>query len=315
MLTPAAHNIDASSQDKGVFLSPPAKINLSLVVFNRRDDNFHDLHTVMGAIDFCDELQIQLSDQSGINLKCTGIPLPIPPGPDNLVYQAAELIAKKAGISPSLDILLHKNIPSGAGLGGASSDAAACLIGLNSLWKLNLPNSELTDMAAQLGSDIPFFINGPMAQCTGRGEFVAPMSHRPKQSILLIDPGIHVSTGKVFSKYTPDKQLNDDCMQRVHYYLKHGDLDGLLSQGLNTLTDATMELSEPLRLIRESIKEIGISPVYMSGSGSSLYVTSDSRQQLELWAQQINQKDLATARVVSFKNENHLFQEVNHAGI
>ncbi len=313
MLTPVTHNTDASRQNKGVFLNPPAKINLSLVVFHRRDDGFHELHTLMGAIDFYDELQIQLSDRSGINLSCTGIPSPA--GSQNLVYKAAQLIADSAGIAPSLNISLHKNIPSGAGLGGASSDAAACLIGLNSLWNLNLSMDELTGLAAQLGSDIPFFINGPIAQCTGRGEIITSMPHRPKQSILLIDTGIHVSTANVFQNYSPDGQFNDDCMQRVHYYLKHGDLDGLLSQGLNTLTRATMNLSEPLRLLKESIENLGISPLYMSGSGSSLYVTSDSCCQLEQWAKLINQHKLASAHVVSFINENHLFQEVKHAGI
>lgn len=313
MLTPAIHNTGSSDENKGVSLSPPAKINLSLVVFQRRNDGFHALHTVMGAIDFCDGLHIQLSDQKGIALSCSGIPSPS--GPENLVYQAASLMAETSGVAPSLAISLHKNIPSGAGLGGASSDAAACLIGLNALWKLDLSISDLTALAGRLGSDVPFFINGPIAQCTGRGEIITPLPHRTQQSILLIDPAIHISTPHVFKHYAPDHQVNEDYMQRVHYYLKLGDLDGLLSQGLNTLTFATMKLFPPLRLLKEKIEHLGIGPVHMSGSGSSLYVTSDSHHQLDQWAQQINEQQLALACVVCFKNENHLFQEVKHASL
>ncbi|MCF7959005.1 MAG: 4-(cytidine 5'-diphospho)-2-C-methyl-D-erythritol kinase [Phycisphaerae bacterium] len=313
MLTPAIHNTGSPGKNKGVSLSPPAKINLSLVVFQRRNDGFHALHTVMGAIDFCDELDIHLSDREGIALSCSGIPSPS--GRDNLVYQAASLLGETAGISPSLAISLHKNIPSGAGLGGASSDAAACLIGLNALWSLDLSVGDLTTLAGRLGSDVPFFINGPIAQCTGRGEIITALPHRTQQSILLIDPAIHVSTPHVFKHYTPDHQVNEDYMKRVHYYLKLGDLDGLLSQGLNTLTSVTMGLFPALRLIQEKIEHLGIGPVHMSGSGSSLYVASDSHHQLDQWAQQINEQKLACARVVCFKNENHLFQEVKHASL
>jgi len=169
---------------QGVTLRPPAKINLSLVVFGPRPDGFHDVHTVMSTVDLHDDLNLRRRSEPGIELECTGEACPS--GPENLVYRAIELLGEQAGISPAVAVHLHKRIPAGAGLGGASSDAASCLLGLNRLWNLNLSKAELSVLAGRLGSDVPFFLQGPVAVCTESGEVVIPMPFHCRRGILLI---------------------------------------------------------------------------------------------------------------------------------
>jgi len=297
----------------GVFFCAPAKVNLSLAVFNRRNDGFHDLHSIMSTINLFDDLRIELSDKPGIKLHCSG--LDSPSGHDNLVYQAAELLAEQAGLAPSLDIYLHKRIPAGAGLGGASSDAASCLHGLNLLWQLGLSRDELVSAGARLGSDIPFFFYGPVAKCTGLGEIVTELPNRCRKSLLLILPEIHVSTAKVYENYVFDEIYCADCISKVHAFLSGDDLAGLAGAGLNILTHVTMELFEPLGVLRDRLESMGIGPVNMSGSGSCLFVASKSNQQLLNWRQLIRGKNIANAQIVDFQEHSHLSMEVQHANI
>ena len=298
MVTPVFDSDNITSTVGTIAMRPPAKLNLSLVVFDKRADGFHDLHTVMATINLYDELQLRTSNKPGIQLRCAG--LGCPTTSDNLVCRAAELLAEHAQIKPSLEIYLNKRIPSGAGLGGASSDGAACLAGLNRLWELNLPGEELDKLAAQLGSDVPFFLHGPVAVCTGRGEIVKELPHRCRRSILLIAPDIHTPTGRVYQHYTYNNAHVQEDMQRVRYFLRRGDLDGLITRGINSLTDVTMTLIEPLENLRCKIENIGISPVYMTGSGSCLFATSDSQEQIAQWAQQIQKHNLAQTFQVKF---------------
>ena len=294
-------------------MRPPAKLNLSLAVFDRRPDGFHDLHTVMATINLHDDLHIKISDKKGIQLSCTG--LQCPPGKQNLVYQAAKTLADRAEIPPYLEIFLNKRIPSGAGLGGASSDAAACLAGLNSLWKLNLPQDELASIAAELGSDVPFFLHAPVAMCTGRGQIVTELPHRCKRHILLIVPDIQTPTKEIYQNYVFEKANVEESMRCIRYFLRLGDLDGLIAQGINNLTGTTMKVFEPIYQLKQQIESMDIGPVNMTGSGSCLFTTSDSRDKIALWAKNIKQRNLAQVYEVGFQDHAELFLEVHHADI
>ncbi len=300
MITNVLYNTNLNGGGAGIVLQAPAKINISLVVFDKRPDGFHELHSVMSAVNLCDNLHFGLSDKKGISLHCKGIPSPA--GQENLVYQAAVALAEYAGIEPALEISLEKNIPAGAGLGGASSDAATTLMALNQLWDIKLPANELMGIAAKLGSDIPFFLSGPVGLCTGRGENIIPLPHYCDNSVLLIMPDIHAATSLVYQNYHYDKAVCERHMQRVRYFLRLGDLDGLLAQGINTLTDVTMRLFPALAEIRDHLESLGIAPVHMSGSGSSLFVTHPLTEQLELWKRKILDYNLARACMVSFYN-------------
>ena len=300
-------------QAQSVALRPPAKINLSLVVFGPRPDGFHDLHTVMATIDLHDDLTVSRKSSPGIDLQCFGEPCPA--GPENLVYQAVALLAEHAGIAPAVEIRLHKRIPCGAGLGGASSDAASCLLGLNRLWNLNLSCSQLTHLAARLGSDVPFFLQGPVAVCTGRGEVVIPVPHRCSRTLLLIVPNLEASTAQVYRQYCHEERRCEDYMRRVNYFLRQGDLDGLVIQVINSLDGACMKLFESLRQLRSRIKSMGIAPLQISGSGSSLFASTYSNDQANRWAEQLQALEDVSVRAVRFYNQQEPYLEVHHADL
>lgn len=300
-------------QAQSVALRPPAKINLSLVVFGPRPDGFHDLHTVMATVDLHDDLIVRCKSEVGIDLECTGEACPA--GRENLVYRAVELLAEHAGITPALEVRLHKRIPSGAGLGGGSSDAASCLLGLNRLWDLKLSLSELMSLATQLGSDVPFFLQGPVAVCTGRGEVVIPLPHRCSRTLLLIVPKLEASTAQVYRNYRHEEKQSDDYMRRVNYFLRQGDLDGLVIQVINSLDGACMKLFESLRQLRSRIKSMGIAPLQISGSGSSLFASTYSNDQANRWAEQLQALEDVSVRAVRFYNQQEPYLEVHHADL
>ena len=313
MLTPTPDTHAEASDNRAIALRAWAKVNLSLVVFERRADGYHELHTVMVALDFHDDLHISVAESPGIRLYCSG--LACPKGPENLTWQAARLLAERCGIDPALDIHLHKRIALSAGLGGGSSDAATCLMGLDRLWNLQMKPDQLVELAAELGSDVPFFLHCPVAVCTGRGEVVTAVPHRCRRGVLLITPKIKVSTAQVYENYRCDERANRAHMRRVRYFLRLGDLDGLVTQGINTLTPTCMGLCDELRRLHERIEEMGIGPVYLSGSGSCMFATSPSRKQLDRWAQQLGRLDIGQVRVVGFHDHAKPFVEVHRADI
>jgi len=194
-----------------MILFPNAKINLGLRVIERRNDGFHNIETVFIPVDLCDILEFNYSEMPGNTIKITGI-LPENDPEDNLVIDAWKLMREKYNI-PHLSIHLHKAIPIGAGLGGGSSDAAFMLKGINDYFNCGCSDEELKEMAERLGSDCPFFVDNITALGTGRGEVLQSIDLSLNQyKILLVNPGIHISSKEAYSGVTPGKQvqlLND----------------------------------------------------------------------------------------------------------
>ena len=179
-----------------------AKINLHLEVLGFRSDGFHELAMVMQSINLSDQLKIIKRADNNINLKSNNIE--ISNGEDNLIIKAAKLLRNKVDNTElGVDIELEKNIPIGAGLAGGSTDAAATLLGLNKLWKLNLKTEELEKLSKEIGSDIPFCISGGRQICFGRGEILEKLKFDQIQLglILVKDPSIQVSTPVAYKKY------------------------------------------------------------------------------------------------------------------
>lgn len=173
----------------------PAKINLHLEVLGLRSDGYHELAMLMQSIDLADQLHLQERDDGAITLRCDRSDLPL--GRDNLIVEAAERLRARAGQGDrGVEILLEKRIPIGAGLAGGSSDAAATLIGLDGLWGLATPRPALVEIAAELGSDVPFCLDGGSQLCFGRGERLetGPNPIRPWGVLLLKHPQATVST-------------------------------------------------------------------------------------------------------------------------
>ena len=178
-----------------------AKVNLVLRILARRPDGYHDIETLMVPVSLADEIDIEVSKGSGIELKCDQPD--IPTGPDNLVWRAVEAFQRHAGLGFHTRITLRKNIPHGAGLGGGSSDAAAVLKALDQLHNSRLSPQTLEGLAATFGSDTPFFIRSRPALCRGRGERMQNVDNIPPARILLLKPPFPVSTGWAYQAWHP----------------------------------------------------------------------------------------------------------------
>lgn len=186
-------------------LSAPAKINLSLEVRGKRPDGFHDIETLMVPISLADTVTIERTEETGVAFTCSDASLPT--GDDNLVVRAAKLFFERTKITHGARIHLEKRVPHGAGLGGGSSDAATTLNGLNALFRAGLDTPTLSAMAAELGSDIPFFVYRSAAICSGRGEIVKPVPFDYSLELLLIKPEFGVPTPWAYKMWKDSKEL------------------------------------------------------------------------------------------------------------
>jgi 4-diphosphocytidyl-2-C-methyl-D-erythritol kinase len=189
-------------------LYAPAKINLSFEIKGRREDGFHEIETLMAPISLSDRLTIERGQTAGdIKFSCDDSSLPN--GEENLVVRAARLFRKATKIGAGVEIALEKKIPHGAGLGGGSSDAAATLLGMNELFETRLDQKELMQLAAQIGSDVPFFILGSAATCRGRGEIVEPARLPANFNLLLVKPDFGVPTPWAYGRWKDSRELPD----------------------------------------------------------------------------------------------------------
>ncbi|MBO6973743.1 MAG: 4-(cytidine 5'-diphospho)-2-C-methyl-D-erythritol kinase [Prochlorococcus marinus CUG1434] len=197
-----------------IIIKSPAKINLHLEVIGKREDGFHELAMIMQNIDLSDFLELEINNEGLIKLETDCSELSI--SSDNLIVKSANLLRKKSNIEYGANMFLRKNIPIGAGLAGGSSNAAATLIGLNKLWNLNLDNKTLCSLSSKLGSDIPFFINGGIQLCFGRGEILEKLDSNFEYGVLLLkNPNVSVSTADTYKKYSSsfcDKYLTSEEM-------------------------------------------------------------------------------------------------------
>ena len=183
----------------------PAKINLSLKIIGQRNDGFHELETLIAPISLYDEIRIDKGDRKGIRFGCDDPS--VPQGSDNLAVRAAKAFFERTKIEPAVSIELKKKIPHGAGLGGGSSDAASVLLALNALFEAKLSQEALAEVAAPIGSDVPFFVFQSAALCKGHGEIVMPMKLNRQFSILLLKPGLIVSTGWAYSRWQGFREI------------------------------------------------------------------------------------------------------------
>ena len=185
-------------------LFAPAKINLNFRILGRRDDGFHEIETLMAPISLADELTLEPAEQ--LHFHCDDPSLPS--GDDNLVLRAARSFFAEIKEEPRVRIELKKMIPHGAGLGGGSSDAASTLLGLNEMMGNPLSPAHLTNLAAAIGSDVPFFLVRAAAVCRGRGEIVEePAAAVPGLALLLLKPEFGVPTPWAYSRWRDAREL------------------------------------------------------------------------------------------------------------
>lgn len=188
-------------------IDAPAKTNLWLRILGKRDDGFHEIDTRMVCLSLKDRLRLKWRDDDKVELRCSDPSLPV--GEENLVVKAVRALEKYCGKAFSVSIDLEKNIPSGAGLGGGSSDAAAVLRALNEMADLKLGEEELSGVAATIGSDIPFFVYGRPCDCRGRGEVVVPVGESAGAlSVFLCKPAFEISAAWAYKRYSESAEYD-----------------------------------------------------------------------------------------------------------
>jgi 4-diphosphocytidyl-2-C-methyl-D-erythritol kinase len=240
-----------------------AKINLSLRILRKREDGFHELTTRMAPIALADSLTVKLHGTTGqVEFTCSDAS--IPADGSNLVVQAVRALAEIAGPLPGLALHLEKRIPHGAGLGGGSSDAAVALRLVVEIANLTVSEQQLVDVAAKLGSDVPFFLTHAIADCAGRGEAVKPLFEmKLGWRILLIKLPFGVPTPWAYSRWQPSRELPD-----IDYSAQH--VDGI--ELVNDLERPVFEKYVVLALLKQQLRhQPGVRAALMSGSGSTVF--------------------------------------------
>ncbi|HEG44740.1 MAG TPA: 4-(cytidine 5'-diphospho)-2-C-methyl-D-erythritol kinase [Phycisphaerales bacterium] len=250
----------------------PAKINLSLLIAGKRDDGFHEIDTVVSKIDLCDELLFETGSKEGIELVCRG-KYEVAADEDNLVCKAYRMLSKSVGGVGNVKITLTKNIPIGSGLGGGSSDAAAALLGLNEFAGLGVNIDLLVDIAGLLGSDIPFFLGGPLAICRGRGEKICEIKEKFSFRAILVLPNVSVSTKMVYKNYVYEESEYQALKKQIEGLIEKNKFDLLTGVCANMLERSCFQLHEELAGLRDRIRSLGgvFDSVCLSGSGSTMY--------------------------------------------
>ena len=256
--------------NNGLLVRAPAKINLSLLVAGKRPDGFHELETIMAKVNWYDEILIRHGRKTGIELSCRGQQW-APQGKENLVYMASELLLKNCGSKTNIKLTLTKNIPAGSGLGGASSDAAATLTGLNDFLRLGVERKKLHQLASQLGSDVSFFLNGPLALCTGKGEKIKKIDEKFDFLAVLILSDVNVSTKKVYNNYKDKRGLYEKLHGQINGFLQKNRIDLAVQMCANMLQTSCFKLHDELAETKERIESLGMWPLSLCGSGSGMF--------------------------------------------
>lgn len=253
----------------------PCKINLILNILGRRQDGFHELETILQPVPFFDTLEFEQAATPGVTLVCNHPSLPV--DDSNLVVRAARLFMEKTGVGKGVQIKLQKNIPLAAGLAGGSSNGAVTLSALNELFGMPLSISCLMDIAAGLGSDVPFFLQDRPALATGRGERLRPLdpfNALKGRVLVLIHPGFGISTTWAYKELANHpRALNGEPGRaaRLLTCLQGGDLRKAADHFYNSLEAPALRKFPILALYQERLREEGAEAVMMSGSGSTTF--------------------------------------------
>ncbi len=251
-----------------------AKLNLTLEVLGRRDDGYHEVRTVLQAIDLADQLEIRKA--SALRVECDD---PSLNGDNNLVWLAATALAQRGGRPPQAHIQIKKGIPVGLGLGGGSSDAAAALLALNRLWELNLTLAELSRLAATLGSDVPYFLHGGVALAQGRGELIEPLPSPPGADATLICPRVTLEgkTARLYGELTPAHYGKGEATRRMTKNLRGG---RYAEDSLHNVFEAVaFRVFPALAGLRRLAERVTGRRPHLSGAGPALFYLPSAEEE------------------------------------
>ena len=250
-----------------------AKINLSLDVFNIREDGYHDINSIMVPIDFYDELEIRIADKDSYDCNKSFIRF----NEYNSVYKMMSILKEKYSISDNHEVKLNKFVPIKAGLGGGTADAASVLRIFQKLYHLNMSKEEILDVCLKVGADVPFnYFNVP-AVVSGIGDQIEEIKIAKQYYVLLVKPKTGVSTRQAYTELNMETCDHPD-IERLRKALAEGeDIKGLLG---NSLEEPALRLNDDIRKIKEQLSSFETGEVLMSGSGSTVFCIDEDRAKI-----------------------------------
>lgn len=266
-----------------------AKVNRSLRVLGRRPDGYHELDTVFQAVDLADTLTVEPASRLEIRCDAPGVPT----GEENLVARAARALEREIGRELAARVTLEKRIPSGGGLAGGSSDAAATLRALPALFGVDVPPARLAFLAAALGADVPFFLTGGRARGTGRGDRIEPLPDGPDEALLLLIPPFPLATPEVFRALGAPALTPESAPSNI----RGSDPDEFPDR--NDLEPAAESLRNELRELRRRLVAVGARGARLSGSGSTVFGVFGSADEAEAAAERLGPFEDGTRAVVA----------------
>jgi 4-diphosphocytidyl-2-C-methyl-D-erythritol kinase len=250
-----------------VVLRASAKVNLALEVLGKRGDGYHEIATVLQAVDLADRLRLETADTLSLHVDDPDLPT----DDGNLVMRAARLLQKAAGREAGARIGLTKRIPVAAGLGGGSSDAAATLWGLSRLWKLGWPRARLRELAVELGMDVPFFLGPGRAIARGRGERLAALPGGGGYALVLVNPKVPLSTREVYGRVPAGWHAEPSGTERMVEALRTrnaGTVGAALTNNLERVVEPVMPV---IGRMKAALLAAGALGAIMSGSGPTVF--------------------------------------------
>ncbi|MEX2187318.1 MAG: 4-(cytidine 5'-diphospho)-2-C-methyl-D-erythritol kinase [Pirellulales bacterium] len=290
----------------GVEVWTPAKLNLFFEVLAKRTDGFHEIETLMVPVDIYDTLTVENDPAGRLELSCGWVrqdndrasdsPGALPADADNLAIKAVDLLRRRCGEGRGARLRLAKRIPAAAGLGGASSDAAAALVAANRVWRLGLSVAKLAELAAELGSDVPFFLYGGPAICRGRGERIEPLAGLGVFDAAIVRPPVGLATADVYGRCRPA-----DTPRRVTEIvdaLRRGDLAATGAEMVNRLEPAAASLSPWVERLHREFAAADCVAAQLTGSGSCYFGLCRSARHARSVAARLRSADVGTVFVV-----------------
>jgi 4-diphosphocytidyl-2-C-methyl-D-erythritol kinase len=260
-------------------LEAHAKVNLTLEVLGKRDDGYHDIVSIMQTIDLHDTVKLKPSED--ITLTCDD---PALSGENNLAFIAAQKLKEATGTDSGVEIDIEKQIPVSAGLGGGSSDAAAVLNGLNQLWDLDLELAELEQIAAEIGSDVPFFLSGGTALVQGRGEHVVPLANANIQWMVVVSPETDLpdKTARLYGEIVDSDHTRGVLTHKLAGRIRGGG-DAPAQFFFNVFEAYAGKVFPEYPAIRDTFRGLGAMGILMSGAGPSMFALAPSREVGVAW--------------------------------
>jgi len=269
----------------------PAKVNLCLHVVGKRKNGYHDLAMIMQSVALYDRLTVELLAGEDVEVVCPGLALR--DGEPNIVERAVYLLREHLGSRQGVRVLVEKQIPAAAGLGGGSSDAAAVLMALNDLMRAGLSRSELMALGVRIGADVPFFLYGKTAWATGVGECLQPWPGVPQMTLVLVNPGVSVSTAWVFQNLGLTRTGPIARIPRFPV-----ETSGLVRLLHNDLEVVTCQHYPVITTIKERLVASGAEGALMSGSGPTVFGIFAERECAERAAAELARENEWWVKVV-----------------